>query len=93
MNKNNLVKIIGRELAILTDFVNGFADGENIHPMEVDLALSKAKDIYNELMMLKGVEQVSDSLNLSITETPKTIIESQISRVQPVFLLLQFMCT
>ncbi|MDA3891442.1 MAG: hypothetical protein PF517_07215 [Salinivirgaceae bacterium] len=57
MNKGSLVKIIKKELAILADFVEGFNDSEAIHSMEVDLALSKVKDIQNELLLLKDNEE------------------------------------
>jgi cytochrome c556 len=53
MNKKNLLKIINKELTILSDIVNDFSGEEPIHPFEVDLALSKVKDIYGELLLLK----------------------------------------
>jgi hypothetical protein len=63
MNKKNLVKIINKELTILSDFVEGFNENEKINPIEVDLALSKVKDIYDELLLLKeGESKVQDSI-------------------------------
>lgn len=53
MNKKNLLKIINKELTILSDIVNDFSGEEAIHPFEVDMALSKVKDIYGELLLLK----------------------------------------
>ncbi len=53
MNKKNLVNILNKEIIILSELINGFDDNGSIHPMEVDLALSKVKDIYNELILLK----------------------------------------
>lgn len=64
MNKKSLVKIINQELAILTDFVEGFDKSGNIHPKEIDLTLSKVRDIYDELLLLKGD---SDSVSLDVT--------------------------
>lgn len=55
MNKNNLIKILKQEVAILSDFVNGFTDSESIHPKEVEIALSKVRDIYDELSLLGEV--------------------------------------
>ncbi len=54
MNKKNLVKIINKEIAILSDFVEGFNDSNGINSIEIDLALSKARDIYDELLLLKN---------------------------------------
>jgi hypothetical protein len=54
MNKKNLVKIINKELTILSDIVNDFSGNDQIHTFEIDLALQKAKDIYGELLLLKG---------------------------------------
>ncbi|MBI9066784.1 MAG: hypothetical protein JEZ09_05785 [Salinivirgaceae bacterium] len=61
MNRNNLIKIINKELTILTDLVDGFTNVADIHPFEIDLALSKVKDIYGELLLLKD-----DSVEINI---------------------------
>ena len=58
MNKKNLVKILSKEVTILTDFIDGFDKEGKVHPVEIDLTLSKVKDIYDELLLLKG--DVSD---------------------------------
>ncbi len=63
MNKKNLLKIINKELTILSDIVNDFSGEASIHPFEVDLALSKVKDIYGELLLLKDS---SDSITLQV---------------------------
>ncbi|MGD9991992.1 MAG: hypothetical protein AB7S69_01725 [Salinivirgaceae bacterium] len=63
MNKRNLLKIINKELTILSDIVNDFSGEESIHPFEVDLALSKVKDIYGELLLLKDS---SDAIALKV---------------------------
>jgi hypothetical protein len=54
MNKKNLVSILNKEITILADFIESFDKNGNVHPVEIDLTLSKVKDIYNELLLLKG---------------------------------------
>ena len=74
MNKKSLVKIINKELTILADFVEGFEESENIHPMEVDLAISKVKDIYDELVLLKGSDApVVNTIPSPVLEKQKII--------------------
>ncbi len=63
MNKKNLLKIINKELTILSDIVNDFSGEASIPPFEVDLALSKVKDIYGELLLLKNS---SDAIALKV---------------------------
>lgn len=70
MKKSNLVKILKQELSILGDFIDGFNDVDNIHPMEVDLALSKVRDIKNELELLKVAEQNNKTENKENSDTP-----------------------
>lgn len=53
MDKKNLIKIINKELTIVTDIIQGFENSEHIHPFEIDLAISRIKDIYGELQLLK----------------------------------------
>ncbi|MFA6402134.1 MAG: hypothetical protein WCX31_11000 [Salinivirgaceae bacterium] len=53
MNKKSLVKIINKELTILTDIVSEFSKEGEIPAFEVDMALSKTKDIYGQLLLLK----------------------------------------
>ncbi len=65
MNKKNLIKIINKEITILSDFVEGFNDGGDINSIEVDMALSKARDIYDELLLLKGDDNVDSQLSPS----------------------------
>lgn len=75
MNKKNLLKIIKQEIALLADFVDGFSDTENLHPMEVELAVSKAKDIYNELLLLKGDDARPERLTKEEVQAPKSKVE------------------
>jgi hypothetical protein len=75
MNKKNLLKIIKQEIALLADFVDGFNDTENLHPMEVDLAVSKAKDIYNELLLLKGDDAIREKPLKAEVQVPKSKVE------------------
>ena len=58
MNKKSLVKIINQELTIIVDFVEGFDKSGNVHPKEIDLVLSKVRDIYDELLLLKDDDEV-----------------------------------
>jgi len=71
MNKKNLVKILNKEVTILSDFVEGFMDSDSIHPKEVDLTLSKVKDIYELLSLLKEDE---DQPKLTVEEEPQEIV-------------------
>lgn len=69
MNKKNLLKIINKELTILSDIVNDFSGEEPIHPFEVDLALSKVKDIYGELLLLKdSSESIASKVEMDLME-------------------------
>jgi hypothetical protein len=65
MNKKSLVKIINKELTILTDIVNEFSKEGDVHPFEVDMALSKIKDIYGQLLMLKENDGSIPAQNLA----------------------------
>lgn len=53
MNKKSLVKILNKELTILTDIVSEFSKEGEVHAFEVDMALWKTKDIYGQLLLLK----------------------------------------
>lgn len=84
MNKKNLVKIINKELTILSDIVNDFSGNESIHPFEVDLALQKVKDIYGELLMLKDdKEAISAKVQQDlqqVTEKPAQVSPENITK-------------
>lgn len=68
MKKNNLVRILKQELSILNEFIEGFSDVDNIHPIEVDLALSKVNDIKNELELLKSINQPTETITEAVKE-------------------------
>jgi len=63
MNKKSLVKIINKELTILTDIVSEFSKEGDVHKFEVEMALSKIKDIYGQLLLLK---ENDDSITIPV---------------------------
>jgi len=75
MNKKNLVKILNKEITILADFIDGFDKDGEVHPIEIDLTLSKVKDIYDELLLLKG-EKNSKSLDEEVKQTTSVISDN-----------------
>ncbi len=75
MNKKNLVKILNKEITILADFIDGFDEDGEVHPIEIDLTLSKVKDIYDELLLLKD-EKNSKSLDEEVKQTTSVISDN-----------------
>lgn len=71
MNKKSLVKIINQELTIIVDFVEGFDKNGNVHPKEIDIVLSKVRDIYDELLLLKDDNDMASLPDLSDTDKGK----------------------
>lgn len=64
MDKKNLIKIINKELTIVTDILHELEHAEHMHPFEIDLAISRVKDIYGELLLLKDDSKpVNQDLN------------------------------
>jgi len=77
MNKKSLVKIINKELTILTDIVTEFSKEGDVHPFEVDMALSKIKDMYGQLLLLKETEStisIEVKSQLDSLPDPKAVI-------------------
>lgn len=90
MNKKNLLKIINKELTILSDIVNDFSGEDPIHPFEVDMALSKVKDIYGELLLLKdssesiALKVEADLMNRSVqVASEKTLVNPKPNEEKP----------
>jgi len=85
MNRKNIIKIINKELTILKDVAEGFADDTEIHPIEIDLALSKTTDIYNMFSLLKDKNSLSELQTIpqepknttQTIETKKEVIEKK----------------
>lgn len=56
MNREKLVKIINKELTTLTEIIGDFSTDGQIEPFELDLALSKMKDLEHVIHLLKNQE-------------------------------------
>jgi len=69
MDTKNLLKIINKELTLLNDIIEGFSPDSNIHPTEIDLALSKTRDLHEELQMLKESIKGKGSESFHLDET------------------------
>jgi len=52
MNKKELIKILITDIQDLYTITNRFENTENIHPLDVDLALSKVRNLYELLLKL-----------------------------------------
>lgn len=58
MDTKTLVKIINRELNSVQEIAQSFQTEETIHELEINLMLSKIKEVYNLLAMLKPQKEV-----------------------------------
>jgi len=76
MNKKNLIKIINNELLILTTLIEGFNEEGDINDKEIALTISKVKDIYDVLILLKSDESnLSEKTDISISNNEETTIQ------------------
>jgi hypothetical protein len=75
MNKKNLINIINNELLILTTLIEGFDKDGNIKDKEIELTISKVKDIYDELVLLR------DSDEEIVSEEPKAVDDKKDSEI------------
>jgi len=86
MNKEKLVKIINKELTTLTEIVSDFSADGIIESFEIDMALSKIKDIQHVLLMLQNL---GTEVKLPQKEQAKAIwqeeslMKAESSRIKP----------
>lgn len=67
MDTKTLIKIINRELNSVQEIAQSFQSEETIHELEVNLMLSKIKEVYHLLAMLKP-QKTGDSLKVPFEE-------------------------
>lgn len=78
MDTKTLVKIINRELNSVQEIAQSFQTEETIHELEINLMLSKIKEVYNLLAMLKPQKEVG-----LLKEVPfQEIATEQIEKVE-----------
>lgn len=93
MNKRNIIKIINKELTILKDIIDDLSEADQLHPMEIDLALSKAKDVSNTIALLKdstgisGQPQIKDTTVQRITVDKLTQITDNLQEIESTSIL------
>ena len=52
MNKKELIKNLTSDIQDIYSIANRFENSENIHPLDIDLALSKVRNLYELLLKL-----------------------------------------
>lgn len=80
MNNKSLVKIINLELTILTDFIEDFNKDGNVDYNDIDLTLSKVKDIHDKLLLLKDsnvLESLPENKDVKVSEESAIIKPEQ----------------
>ena len=73
MNKKELIKKLNSDIQDIYSTTNKFENSENIHPLDIDLALSKVRNLYELLLKL-------DSRNIQIAENQKEEISAPIKK-------------
>lgn len=86
MNKEKLVKIINKELTTLTEIVSDFSADGIIESFEIDMALSKIKDIQHVLLMLQnsGTEvKLPQKEQAKAIWQEESLMKAESSRIKP----------
>lgn len=68
MDTKTLVRIINRELSSVQEIAKSFQTEETIHELEINLMLSKIKEVYNLLAMLKPENEVEQLKEVSLNK-------------------------
>lgn len=82
MNKKIAIRLINQEINTLKEITSGLSDIEAIHPMEIDLAISKITDIYNLLSLLK--DPTLSTVKQEINSSPPTNISKVAVNSEPI---------
>ena len=73
MNKKELIKKLNSDIQDIYSITNKFENSENIHPLDIDLALSKVRNLYELLLKL-------DVQGIQITENQKEEISTPVKK-------------
>ena len=73
MNKKELIKRLNSDIQDIYSITNKFENSENIHPLDIDLALSKVRNLYELLLKL-------DVRGIQITENQKEEISTPVKK-------------
>ncbi|MDA3953492.1 MAG: hypothetical protein PF485_07585 [Bacteroidales bacterium] len=89
MNKKELVKNLIKDIQDIYTIANRFENPEQIHPLDIDLALSKVRNLYELLLSLNPQELYSseyqkEELLTSTQQAEKKIVEAPDQKVQAI---------
>ncbi|MCB2196510.1 MAG: hypothetical protein KQH79_11670 [Bacteroidetes bacterium] len=86
MNKKELIKNLISDIQDIYSMTNRFEQSEQIHPLDIDLSLSKVRNLYELLLKLKGqdsyrVENQTEEISTTVEQKKQT--KEQPKEVKP----------
>lgn len=86
MNKKELIKNLISDIQDIYSITNRFEQSEQIHPLDIDLSLSKVRNLYELLLKLKGqdsyrVENQTEEISTTVEQKKQT--KEQPKEVKP----------